>query len=407
MLQTQKIEIDKTQLWKNFIQLKKWLTTYWHFLENLPLEVFTDEAQVVDYLREQQQKLAVTQTKFHMMEMIGAVLKLSLDRMTSHTLSFEISDDLLAPPPPDYKEITDFSKKLKLMEDSLQKLVNQVNYLAKYLPGESKEQLSPILQAIGSLFKAIIRQDSHDVNLEIKQINSLTTSKQSEVLVEEIGKMTREIYNSLQDLSSNLDTEELRHATDEMPDAVQKLYTVIQRLEDATNDNLDFLEGLLQRCEENIELIESILTDCDQMKEQLANLSDDNPGLEDKLKPIQITLEEQLRTKLNQLLEALYNDQNSFITIMTNQGFQDLTGQTLKKIIDFMEQLQLRLLELLQKYSDQLGAAQEKKQKQTDFLTKVDVGSEGEEIQLHGPDETEAQKSTQANVDSLLAELGF
>jgi len=41
------------------------------------------------------------------------------------------------------------------------------------------------------------------------------------------------------------------------------------------------------------------------------------------------------------------------------------------------------------------------------WLQPFRTGVEGEEIALHGPDESEGEKSSQNDVDSLLAELGF
>jgi len=405
------LEIPKATLWQDFLKIKQWLSEYWSFLEHLPLEVFTDETEIIEFLRKQHQKFLEFQIQYQTLDLLGSLIHLSLNRVKKETLIFELPKQLSVPE--DFKEIMKTSNDIRQIEVSLQRLVEQVTYLTHHLPGgENDSKLTHLIKTIGSLFKAIIRQDEADISVEFNQLHLLTATKDSYVIVEEIGKVTREIYNSLQDLSTNLDTAEIQNATDEMPDAVQKLYSVIQRLEEATNDNLDFLENLLERCVELIHSNESMLQDCLKAKEMIIAIEDKHPELKDEFFPLQQIIEENLQTKLEKMLSALHENENSYITIMSNQGFQDLTGQTLKKIIDFMEQLELRLLELIQKYSTQLDIPTEeankpKKTFEADPLTRIDTGVRGEEIRLHGPDESESQKSTQNEVDSLLAELGF
>ncbi|MGK5092102.1 protein phosphatase CheZ [Deltaproteobacteria bacterium TL4] len=406
MNQLKRTEIPKDELWNDFIRFKLWLVEYWTFLNELPLDVFSDNTQIVEYLKHQHQKLTELNLKFQTMEMVGALVKISLKRIQTETLVFELP--ISAYPPPEFKEIADLSGQLKNVEYSLRSLVEQVHFLSSLLPAETKDRIIPILDAIASLFKAIIRQDGDDIKFEVQQLNLLTSTRDAIYLIEEIGKMTREIYNSLQDLSADIDTAEFQQVTDEMPDAVQKLYSVIQRLEDATNDNLDFLEKLLQACEMNVKIVEGIIKGCEDVKEKMTALKKAHPELAAEIAPIQATLQLQIHVQTEALLAALHEDENSYITIMSNQGFQDLTGQTLKKIIDFMEKLELRLLELIQKYSPHFAEEQIKQKGGTQsFLTKMDQGSEGETIALHGPDETDSKKSTQNDVDSLLAELGF
>ena len=407
MVQKVKKTVSKKQFWSDFQKIKQWIGDYWYFIENLPLDIFSEDKHIIEHLKDQHHSLIQTSVKVDILEMMSALIDLALRRIQREDLVFEIpvKENVTTP---DYQDIVGLAKQIKDMEQSLQRLVEQVMFVARHLPGDD-HKLVRILETIGSLFKAIIRQDGDDIKIELNQINLLTSTKDSYLLVEEIGKVTREIYNSLQDISSNLDTGDIQMATDEMPDAVQKLYSVIQRLEDATNDNLDFLENLLQQCEENIKLAEGITLDCEYMKAQLSALEKKHPELKEEIRPLVNIVDDNLYAKTEKLLKALHEDDNSYITIMSNQGFQDLTGQTLKKIIDFMEKLELRLLNLIQSYSQQFGdkmfTGEEKKG--SDMMTKRDIGVENEEIKLHGPDETDTKKSNQSDVDSLLAEMGF
>ncbi|MBF0236535.1 MAG: protein phosphatase CheZ [SAR324 cluster bacterium] len=405
MIRKYKITISKQQLLSDYNLFKQWLLDYWKFLEDLPLSSFTDDKQIVDFLKDQHHALIKTKVRMEIVDMISALIQLTLGRLTKDELTFEIPERKTESAEA-YQFITDLSSQIKNIESSLLRLVEQVSYLTRHLPAsEDQQKLVHILQVIGSLFKAIIRQDQDDIRIELNQLNVLTSSQESYLLLEEIGKVTREIYNSLQELSHNIDPSEIQHATDEMPDAVQKLYSVIKRLEDATNDNLDFLEKLLQQCEENIELAREMSESCEVLYKKLDAVHTKHPQTSKEMGELKLMIKEKLHCKIEALLGVLHEDENSYIAIMSNQGFQDLTGQTLKKIIDFMEKLELRLLKLIQTYTSRMGE-QDSNDKDS-ILTRIDIGSENEKIKLHGPDESETQKSSQNDVDSLLAELGF
>ncbi|MEE8395587.1 MAG: protein phosphatase CheZ [bacterium] len=84
-------------------------------------------------------------------------------------------------------------------------------------------------------------------------------------------------------------------------------------------------------------------------------------------------------------------------TTSGNQGFQDLTGQTLKKTIEFIETLELQLVDLLQKYRPILGLTAQAGQP-------AQVAEPGQEA---APQAAPQLRQSQDQVDSLLADLGF
>ncbi|MBF0279199.1 MAG: protein phosphatase CheZ [SAR324 cluster bacterium] len=406
MPQTRQVTVQKEQLLSDYAKLKQWLTHYWHFLENFPLDIFSNDEQVVEYLREQHQKLVETNVKLQTLEMTGSVLAFALERINPKELIFRVPVETH---PQDYKEITDLSASVQHIESVLQGIVEQVMYLSRHLPPESEEKFTPLLRSIGSLFKSIIRQDGDDMKLQLTQINLLSSTKESQLLVAEVGKVTREIFESLQDFSEDLDTEKLQLATDEMPDAVQKINSVIDKLEEAANDNLEFLESLIQQSEHNVELLEDLGATFNQLDQMLTNLGEKHQELGTEVQKMKDLIHNELVSKKEALINTFHENENLYLTIMTNQGFQDLTGQTLKKIVDFIEKLELRLLELIQKFGKETKSvkSKDKTDSNNETMTRIDKGIEGEEVHLHGPDESETKKSTQSDVDSLLADMGF
>ncbi len=411
MSEVQQIVVTKDQLLSNFSALTQWLKQYWYFLEHFPLDVFADDGQIIEHLREQHQNLINTRVKLHVFDMVGSVLIFALQRINPEKLTFRLPvDDPVTPE--EYKDVVNLSVQAHQTELALQRVVEEVLYLSRHLPEDSEEKFTALLQSIGALFKAVIRQDGDDMKVQLSQINLLTSTKESYLLIQEVGKITREIYNSLQVFSQDLDAEQIRNVTSEMPDAVDKLNSVILKLEEAANDNLEFLEQLIQQSEHNVGLVEDLDSSFKKLDEMLTSFAEQHGEFTEEVEAMKELVNKDMRSKAETLLNTFHENENLFLTIMTNQGFQDLTGQTLKKIVDFIEHLELRLLELIQKFSEDLpkgmmGDVMAGADEKESFLTKVDQGAEGEAIELHGPDETESKKSTQSDVDSLLADLGF
>ena len=79
-----------------------------------------------------------------------------------------------------------------------------------------------------------------------------------------------------------------------------------------------------------------------------------------------------------------------YLKMMANQSFQDLTGQTMGKIITFVEELEMQLVAILEKYRPVLGLTVRKAAPKPD----------------EAPEETPARQN-QGQVDALLADLGF
>ena len=90
--------------------------------------------------------------------------------------------------------------------------------------------------------------------------------------------------------------------------------------------------------------------------------------------------------------KALQEKHDRFMLLFANQSYQDLTGQTLKKVIAFIEILQYQLIQVIVK--GRKGEGDLKEGSRDDFFS-----------DLIGPDA--ANRLSQDSVDTLLSELGF
>lgn len=191
-------------------------------------------------------------------------------------------------------------------------------------------------------------------------------------LFQEIGKLTRQLHNVL--AMSVIDPKIAELATESMPDARERLKHVITLTDQATHQTLVVVERLLplaERCKTHAQM-----------------LVDSLQGDTQALSAVSGTAHPELR----QAVQALIADTNTIYLglqdILLAQGFQDITGQIIYKVIDFVQELEEGMVSLIR-------------------------GSGGKSKPLNGPnvpgvdDKAGGVAGDQDDVDDLLSSLGF
>lgn len=289
-------------------------------------------------------------------------------------------------------QLAQISTLLKDLNDAVE---NQIGHLYSaghndQFPIGSRSHL--LLRPIVSLFKSVIRQDWGDVELMMDHINIVTTSRHSHELSEQVGRLIRGIYVGLTEISQEIPLKSLHDATDAIPDATETLQRVIQELEDGANRNLDLLENLSVYVEEDKKRAQkaaAVLAECDQ---ELAAMVSDFPALAGELEAVRTTLREKASDQIKEIENDLQENHDRYMILFANQSYQDLTGQTLKKVIAFIETLQYQLIQVIVRGKDGSMAS-----RGPSGMLK------GEE--MVGPDAI--NRLSQDKVDDLLGELGF
>lgn len=174
----------------------------------------------------------------------------------------------------------------------------------------------------------------------------LQTSDDS--LFREVGMVTRKLHDSLREFKNALDPRIKQIADEEVPTAVDSLEYVITKTEDAANRTMGIVEKYQQ--------------DLGDFSSQLGKIKNPKKAVE----------------YLNEFKASLNKD---LTEIMLAQEFQDITGQTIRKVIELVNAIEAELVGLI-----------------TTFGVKADAGKK--EIKL-------AQKISQDAVDELLKEFGF
>jgi chemotaxis protein CheZ len=209
------------------------------------------------------------------------------------------------------------------------------------------------------------------------------------VLFAEIGKLTRQLHDSL--MNFQLDTRLNDLATADIPDAKERLNYVISRTEEAANKTMD--------------AVESIFPVLDTIQEQIETV---NPQWQKLMKnDMDVSSFKGLCHDIDSLLTNTSKETHHIHALMTDvlmaQDFQDLTGQVIRKVIDLVREVEDSLINMLTAFGISGGddvdhEQQEKKPKTGDNLV------EGPIVNAEMRDDV---VSDQDDVDDLLSSLGF
>lgn len=202
-------------------------------------------------------------------------------------------------------------------------------------------------------------------------------------LFKEIGRLTRQLHDTM--VSFSVDAKIASMTETEIPDAKERLHYVIEMTEQAADQTLTAVENLLPISQE-------LNDQSQQLSGKWSRFLDREMPLEEfKAMTGEITSHfEHSKGGLQQVQQGL-ND------ILMAQGFQDITGQIIRRVINLVEDLESSLVKLI---SISGGS-------RSGTPAKVD------EPELPGPvvpgidDRTGDVAHNQVDVDDLLSSLGF
>ena len=169
-------------------------------------------------------------------------------------------------------------------------------------------------------------------------------------LYKEVGKVTRKLHDALKAFHDSIDPRLKDLATNDMPNAKDKLEFVIRSTEEAANKTMG--------------IVEKYITSMDTLSAHIGKLQKPAESVQ-YLKHFQAELDA---------------DMNA---VLMTQSFQDLTGQTIKKVIALVSNLERELVELIATFGVKLESASET------------------------PETVVSEKVSQSDVDDLLKEFGF
>lgn len=226
---------------------------------------------------------------------------------------------------------------------------------------------------------------------QVKQLlDELSVLRETDLFTE-MGKLTRELHDSLQNFK--LDSRIAELAQEEIPDAKERLNYVITMTEQAANKTMDAVEISLP-------LAQNIQQRSDDLADKWQRFRNRDLGVEEF---------RELSRELDQFLLDVSSDSKSLNSSLSDvlmaQDFQDLTGQIIRRVINLVQDVEEGLVDLIRissrgKPANRSVAREEKKKE------------EGRDIKAEGPQVPGGQQSSdyvqgQDEVDDLLSSLGF
>ncbi|MFQ6370339.1 protein phosphatase CheZ [Shewanella sp. YIC-542] len=202
-------------------------------------------------------------------------------------------------------------------------------------------------------------------------------------LFAEVGKLTRQLHNALNDFQ--LDNRLVELANNDIPDAKERLSFVIDITEQAANKTMDAVEECLPLSDALTTSLANIKPTWDRLMRRNLPLNEFKTLCHDVQHFMGQTGADsrRLHELLNQILLA--------------QDFQDLTGQMIRRVIDLVKEVESNLVSLLTMFGAQPN----------DGLISNQENNIDAEGPIHNAGVRQDVVTGQDEVDDLLSSLGF
>lgn len=236
------------------------------------------------------------------------------------------------------------------------------------------DRVENILKSVKDFMASFAEGDMNKAQGILKDLAE--TQEGGSEMFSEIGGLARLLHGSFKNISQTLDPELRVILEDRIPDSGNRLEHILKLTEDAATTTLNHVETIRKRMEEDSQRLSRIGQHLFKLKpvgDAALNRMNENIAL------------------LSEMQESLEQTGKDLEAILTSQGYQDLTGQIIQKVVDFQSDLESKLVGLV-----------------STFGMKVNPNKEYKE-ELYGPahDKLDGALHSQDDVDALLASFGF
>ncbi len=234
------------------------------------------------------------------------------------------------------------------------------------------------VQRLNELGEALKQGDDEEAN---RLIGELTTLRESALFLE-LGKLTREIHESINSFTDDERVVEL--AQEEIPDAKERLNFIITKTEEAAHKTMSAAERAM-------DVVDNFVLQANDIQQRWTQFRNREMSKSDFL-----ALSEDMDRFFSTINEESNKVKSEMTDIMMAQDYQDLTGQMIKQVITMVQEVEDKLVRLVA-----ISGA--------NLAPKVKAKKDGSVA--HGPQLPTADKAevatNQGDVDDLLASLGF
>lgn len=258
---------------------------------------------------------------------------------------------------------------------------------------QSSTDIIEELRECASVLAEKLQRDNYE---EASQMIERLMESRDKYIFQSIGKLTRGLHDSIVNFNVDGGTCTIEEATAnecEFNDASNRLNYVIELTQNAAEKTMDMVE-------ESAPISMDLAQEASVLKGEWARLRNREMS-PDEFRALYKRMDiffDQMGTGANKLNENLQN-------IILEQGFQDLTGQVLKKVINLVTEVEENLVSLVRiagQVEEVVGIQPESRE--TTEKKQADLKGEGPQIKAAERDDV---VSGQDEVDDLLSSLGF
>jgi len=237
-----------------------------------------------------------------------------------------------------------------------------------------------------ALAKQLVEVLENGDTTEAEQILDRITDVRQTLLFQEIGKLTRQLHDTLRSFA--IDSRIAEMTEKDIPDAKDRLNYVISMTEMAANQTLNVIE-------EVVPLLDDLRCRVDELSGNWERfLLRELPYQEFK------TMSQGLSAFFNDSKQLLDKAQSGLNDVLMAQSFQDVTGQIIRRVIALVHDLETSMVDLIR-----LSGTRQ--------LASADASAQPTAHDLPGPavpgidDRDGSVATSQDDVDELLSSLGF
>ena len=383
-----KVTMEKKRLLSDFERLHQMMGDYEQMLASGEVgSPWHDEA--VRVLRSQRISLYQARISMSTVELVCALLRQILAAIPVEQFNFRMPGaesravpEKKSPHPQD--DVAD-------LPPSPDKMIAWLTWLSRTAPMETQEKIRLVFAGLKEFFARVSEGDREGIDNALNRIHLSTTNEQTKAMVREIALITRDVFEALKIVSDELPLGSLAESSEGISQTVNRLHSVVARLDEATMQNLEDLEQVNKKTTEHGQLLTSVQEALQEAQNRLGALRETRPELGEVLAALEARLGEEAGADVRDLHRQGENNSEIYMELISNQGFHELSARTLKKVITFVEMLEGQLIEILKTFRPGLAK------------TAIESGDAGRLASL----EMEGEAQSQADVDRLLDEMGF
>lgn len=237
--------------------------------------------------------------------------------------------------------------------------------------------------------ESLVREIQQGNEDKVRNLLSCLGQARETALYKEVGKMTRQLHDSLNSFCEETHLDKLTEQ--DIPDARARLKHVINLTQKSADRSLSAVEGTMPRC--------------DDLSRRINELGDAWQNF--KRREMSVEQFRELSSKLEKFFTDARGDTDAIRAglneVMMAQDFQDLTGQIITRVIELVEEVEGNLVELVRLTGEKITPA-EKPAAQSTSDRKAAIAPEGPHIPGVGKNDV---VNGQDEVDDLLSSLGF